>query len=163
MKVLKNNYNEFNSTDKDIKQVNIYPRKLICESCGSELEYEELDMRMGTYGCMYVDCPLCGYDNMLDDNEKNITLTTDNIEFPIHFWHTSKETCGVDCCDNNGVKKYIYKAINYFRENKDEYNYTCETGNLYIHVHRLSNDGFYEVIVSNDFYTTEIPFEAKDY
>lgn len=165
MKVLKDNYNEKEYIGTPI-QNEPYPRKLICEKCRSELQYEETDMRMGAWGCMYVDCPLCGYDNMLDGNEHNITLTVDNIEFPIHFHRTSTETGAVDCCDSETIKKYLYKAIDYFRKNKDEDSLDWGghiTGNLYINVHRYSGDEDYEVTISNDFYSVNIPFEPQDY
>ena len=69
-----------------------YPRKFVCEHCKSELEYDREDLRMGEYGCMFLDCPLCNRDNMIDDHEDNITLTMDNIKFPVHFHHVSKAT-----------------------------------------------------------------------
>ena len=163
MKVLKNNYN-ITETTTPTMQYEPYPRKLNCENCGSELEYEKSDLRMGEYGCMYIDCPLCGCDNMLEDNEESITLTVDNIEFPIHFHHVSKETGAVDCCNTEMVREYIGKAVDYFRTNKEECNWGgWVTGNFYIHVRRYSGDENYEVTISNDFYHMDIPFDKKDY
>lgn len=165
MKVLKDNYNMTEAIDTTM-QIEPYPRKITCEKCRSELEYEKSDMNMGEYGLMYVDCPLCGYRNFLDNNENSITLTVDNIEFPVHFHHTSIETGAVDCCDNETIKKYLYKAIDYFRKNKDNESLDYGghiTGNLYINVHRYSGDEDYEVTISNDFYSTNIPFEHQDY
>ena len=162
MKVLKDNYEK--DVKKEIKQIEPYPRKLVCENCNSELEYEKSDLRMGVLGCMFVDCPLCGYDNMIEDNEESIKLTVDNVEFPVHFFHTSKENGAVDCCTNEEIKKNIRKAITYFRKNKEEYDWGGHLyGNLYIHVHRWSGDEMYEITVSNDFYTTDILFEPEDY
>lgn len=159
MKVLKNNFNK----DLEINDMP-YPRKLVCNMCGSELEYEESDMRMGVYGCMHIDCPLCGEDNLLEDNDNNIELTKDNIEFPIHFHHTSKETGAVDVCNNEMVKEYVRKAIDYFRRNKSEDSYGGHiTGNFYINVERNDADEEYTVTVSNNFYDTYIPFEKEDY
>ncbi len=68
MKVLKDNYQKAN------EKIKPYPRSLVCEKCGSELEYEESDTRIGTYGCVYVDCPCCGYDNLIEGHENEITL-----------------------------------------------------------------------------------------
>lgn len=162
MKVLKNNFD--NTINKEIKQIKPYPRKLICEHCGSELEYEKSDLRMGVLGCMFVDCPLCGYDNMLEDNEESIELTIDNVEFPVHFFHTCKENGAVDCCNNEKIKETIYKAITYLRENKEECYWGGHlTGNLFIGVYKWSGDKTYEVVVSNNFYSTYIPFEPQDY
>lgn len=162
MRVLKNNYNEKN---EHIAKViaNPYPRKHICDRCSSELEYERSDLHMGFLGCMHLTCPLCGNENMVEENEGTVTLTKDNIEFPTHFWHTSVETGAKDCCNNNEVKNCIDKAIKYFRENKEEYSYCTSYGNLYVKVHRYEGDENYDVVVSNDFYETYIPFEKEDY
>ena len=163
MKVLKDNYGTTDNTKRVIKKP--YPRKMICEMCRSELEYEESDLRMGEFGCMHIDCPLCGYDNMLEDNENSITLTVDNIEFPIHFHHTSVETGAVDTCNNKTIKEYLHKIIKFFRENKEEVSWGGHiTGNLYMHVYRIAgDDNIYEVFISNDFYDMSIPFEPVDY
>lgn len=155
MKILKNNYNTVFAEDIE--------KELICEMCESQLEYEESDITIGEYGCAVVTCPLCGYNNYLDDGERDMTLTANNVEYPTHFHHVSKETGAVDCCNNKEIKKYINKAIEYFRNNKDErYWFTC-TGNLYIEVSRWEGDESYWVVVSNDYYDTYIPFEAADY
>ena len=61
MKVLKDNYTK--ATVEEVKKVEPYPRRLVCEECRSELEYVESDLRMGALGCMYLDCRiqmLCG-------------------------------------------------------------------------------------------------------
>ena len=159
LKILKNNYSELATTICSC----VYPRKLECVMCGSELEYEEDDMYMGVLGCMHVKCPLCGYENLLDDNENNIVLTKDNIQYPEHFFHTSEENGAVDCFNNEELKKYINRAIEYFRRNKNEFAWTGGSGNTTIHVYRYSGDEEYYVVASNDFYSTYIPFEEEDY
>ena len=101
---------------------------------------------------------------MLEDNEHSITLTADNIEFPDHFYHTSIENGAIDVCNTENIRKYIHEAIDYFRINKNEYDYGCIlTGNLYLHVQRYVDDKEYVVTISNNFYETEIPFETEDY
>ena len=155
MKVLKNNYNTVFADDTE--------KELICEVCTSQLEYDDSDIVIGQYGCAFVKCPLCGYENYLDDCKHEITLTKNNVEFPTHFAHTSEETGAVNCFTNNEIKAYINKAIEYFRNNKDaDHWFTC-TGNLYISVTRWEGDENYWVVVSNDHYDTYIPFEAADY
>ena len=164
MKVLKNNFNVNNFNDTNTKSyVESYPRKIICDQCGSELEYDVSDMEMGVLGCMHIKCPLCNEHNMLDDNENNIILTTDNVEFPTHFFHTSKETGAVDICNNNEVKKWINNAIAYFRKNKNEFAWHCSSGNLLVLVFRYDGDKEYNVYVTNNYYETHIPFESEDY
>lgn len=158
MKVLKNNY----ENEKYVEQVS-YPREMVCEHCGSELEYEESDIKIGAFGCAYVTCPLCNHQTFVDDTEKELTLTKDNVEFPTHFWHTSKETGAVDYCNNEEVKRCIHKAIDYFRKNKNEFYWFAATGNLNIDVTKYSGGESYEVIVTKDYYETSIPFEEEDY
>ena len=160
MKVLKNNFNTNVNIETCAKP---YPRQIDCEKCGSELEYDVSDMEMGALGLMHVECPLCGYHNMLDGNEHNIVLTKDNVEFPIHFFHTSEETGAVDICNNNQVKEWINKAIAYFRNNKDEFAWFCMSGNLCVVVFRYDGEEEYNVLVSNNYFETYIPFEKSDY
>lgn len=155
MKILKNTKNKS-------EDINSYPRKLICENCKSELEYDESDLRMGEYGYMFIDCPVCGEGSMLENNEHSIILTVDNIEFPIHFHHTNNENA-VDACNTEEIRNGLKRAINYFRNNKDEYVWYSWFGNLFILVHKWSGDEEYEVVVSNDFYSMAIPFEDEDY
>ena len=163
MKVLKNNYNYNKNESNIISTPKPYPRIHICEKCKSELEYDKSDLRMGFLGCMHLDCPICGESNMLDENEFSITLTPNNVEFPTHFWHTSKETGAVDCCNNERIKKYVLDGIQYFRNNKDEFAWYAETGNLHIVIYRFTEDEVYNIVVSKDHYSTEIPFETEDY
>lgn len=161
MKVLKDNFNEQKSIGTPI--VKPYPRTIICDECESELQYDKSDMWMGYVGCMHLTCPLCGCEIMLDDNEENITLTVDNIEFPTHFWHATTEKGAVECCDNKHIKEYVRAAIEYLRKNKDEFAYETGSGNLTVHVYRYENDEDYHIVVADNYYSTEIPFEPEDY
>lgn len=159
MKVLVNNYNK----ESHINDTNTYPRKIVCDSCGSELEYNKGDIRIGVLGCAFLDCPLCNRDIMIEENENSIDLTSDNVEFPTHFFYTSKDDGAIDCCNNDEVKKAIKKAINYFRENKEEFYWFTEHGNLHVDVTRWDGEESYCVHVANNYYTTYIPFESVDY
>lgn len=158
MKVLKNNFKK-EYEDKITKQ---YPRKVICEECESELEYEKSDITIGWLGAAYIKCPCCGYDMMLCD-EEGATLTSDNIEFPTHFHHACKENGAKDCLNNKEIKRYIRDAINYFRENKDEFSWFSGSGNLIVHVYRFDGDESYQVYVSHNYYEADITFEEEDY
>lgn len=161
MKVLKNNYNEAKTIGVPI--VEPYPRTVICDECNSELEYEKSDMHMGYLGCYHLTCPLCGYEIMLDDNEENIKLTVDNIEFPTHFHYTTTEKGAVDCLNNKEIKDSIRRAIGHFRENKDDFSYETGSGNLTVHIYRYEDDGEYHIVVAGNYYSVEIPFESIDY
>lgn len=160
MKVLKDNYSEYEHNDAID---NKYPKKLVCEDCDSELEYDEHDIYNGEYGCAFVHCPLCGCENYLNDEEHDINLNMKNVEFPTHYAHISKETGAVDCCNNETIKEYIREAVNYFRKNKDEDSWYCFTGNLAVVVFKYEGDANYWVIVSDNYYDTYISFESEDY
>ena len=162
MKVLVDNYKKNDYAEMN-RRIESYPRKMVCECCNSELEYEEVDIKIGAFGCAYIKCPLCNSTNFIDNSEKELTLTARNVEFPTHFWHTSVETGAVDCCNNEEVKRAIYKAISYFRENKDAESWITATGNLCVHVNRFEGDEDYDVLVTKDYYETHIPFEEADY
>lgn len=159
MKILKNNYK---TETKKEAEVNPFPRKLKCEKCGSELEYEKSDISFEAYGCGYVKCPLCEYNNELYGEDENLILTVDNIEFPVHFHHTSLNTGAVDI-SNEKIKKYIEEGINYFRKNKNEFSWLVETGTMHLAMWRMDGDESYEVVVSKDYYSSFIPFEDVDY
>lgn len=159
MRVLVNNYN--NKPIEPIENTS-YPRKVVCDRCGSELEYEKEDTRIGYLGVTHLDCPLCGEEIMLEGNEQDITLTADNVKFPEYFWHTSKEY-GAKEVDEHRIKKYIRQGIEYLRENKDDFSWYTQTGDSHIAIYKFEGDESYEIIVAKDFYSTEIPFEKEDY
>ena len=157
MKVLKNNYDKkYNNKEYS------YPKKIICEECGSELEYEYDDVVIGELGASYVKCPLCGNSNMADDG---IDLNIDNICFPNHFFHFCKEEGAVDVCNNEKVKEFIKECIEEFRYEKDEDFYVASkaTGNLLVIVFRYDGEQEYHVIVTNNYYDTYLKFEPNDY
>lgn len=160
MRIIKNNLDKENIINKVVPS---YPRKHICDNCLSELEYDEDDLYMGFGGCMHIKCPICECENMIEDNEQNIVLTKDNILFPVHFYHFSKEVGSVDNCNIDTVRNNVKRAIEYFRLNKDEFAWVSMCGNLLVVVFRYSMDNEYSVFVSNDFYDVDIDFETEDY
>ena len=162
MKVLVDNYKKNDYIEMN-RRIESYPRKMVCECCNSELEYEESDIKIGAFGCAYIACPLCGSTNFIDNSEKELTLNRYNVEFPTHFWHTSVENGAVENCNNKEVKDAINRAIDYFRKNKDAENWFTACGNLHVNVTRFEGDENYDVVVTKDYYETYIPFEEADY
>lgn len=157
MKVLVNNYK-----GEPVKEVECsYPKKVKCDECGSELEYEKSDVEFKSYGCPCITCPLCGEDTFLED-EDELTLTKDNISFPIHFYHTSKETGAVEI-SNEEIKRRIQEAINTLRERKDICDWLIGSGDTYVMVTKCVEDEAYNVFVAKDFYETMVSFEEEDY
>lgn len=159
IKILIDRYN----TAKPTNNTDDYPRFTVCDYCNSELEYEQSDITIGVYGAAQIRCPLCGRNNILDDNENEITLTKDNVKFPTHFHYSSVETGAIDTCNNEYVKECIQRAIKYFRINKEEFAFYTGSGNTVVCVFRFEGDEEYVVIVSDSHYETFIPFESEDY
>ena len=150
MRVLKNN----------LQKESDYPKTTICEYCGSELEYEKSDVEEGIFGCIYVKCPVCGKDTMTDEF---ITLTADNIKFPVHFNHMSKESGAKDICNEETIKEWTKEGVNYLRIHIDQFGWYRASGNLIVFVFRYDGDEEYEVMISNDYYEVTIPFQKEDY
>ena len=93
-----------------------------------------------------------------------IKITPENIKFPTHFHHISAETGAKDVCNNDFIRGELREAINFFKKNPDECNLgVWVTGNLFLFVEKSEDEKLYEVTISNDFYTTILPFEAEDY
>lgn len=156
MKVIENNYK--NKT-KPVKNI---PESIIayCNNCESKLEVTEEDTHIGWLGARFVTCPCCGEESMLDEM-KGITLTVDNIEFPVHFLRTNKNT-GAKEIEDWKIVDNIKKAITYFRNNKNEWCWYTSHGDLFLVVFRNEEDDEYFVLVTKDFYDTYIPFADED-
>ena len=155
MKIIKN---KFEDVQENIKKELI----IECDRCGSELEITEEDTYIGAYGAAYVMCPCCNEETMVEELD-GITLTKDNIEYPLHFVRTNKDMRCVKDVSPEEIKKEIKRGIEYFRENKDEWVHYISYGDVFITVFRFDGDEEYQVVVTKDYYDTYIPFEHQDY
>lgn len=165
MKISKNNKVKLKIKEEiredKAEETKSYPKTHICEQCRRELEYTKSDLSIGEFGAAFIRCPYCNSDTCVDDD--SLTLTMNNVEFPKHFHHTSKENGAVDVCNNAEIKLHIKNAIEYFRKNKDAFVWHSECGNLSLIVFRYDGDENYDVVLSNNYYSTYIPFESEDY
>ena len=159
IKVLKDNSKNIEVKEENIKT---FPLKIKCSECDSELEITEKDTHIGWLGAKYITCPCCREESMVDELE-GITLTKDNLEFPVHFNRTAKGLRNVVDVDSDEIIKEIKNAITYFRENKDEFYWYTRYGDLFLIVFRYSGDEEYFIMATKDFYETHIPFEKEDY
>ena len=158
IKVLKDN-----SKNIEVKEENaMFPLKIKCSECDSELEITENDTHIGWLGARFITCPYCGEESMVDELD-GITLTKDNLEFPVHFNRTAKGLMHVVEINPDEIIKDIQRGIAYFREHKDEYYWCTSHGDLFLSVYRHSGDEEYFVMITKDFYETYIPFEKEDY
>lgn len=155
MQIIKNNLED------TIEKLYLFPKECVCDNCGSVLEYELEDVDMGRYGCNYIVCPVCGEKNDLD--EDFIKLNMDNIEFPQHFHHTCIEEGTKDVCNTEHIRDVIKEGIEFLRANPDEWSWFYETGNLHLSIWALDDEKDYSIIVTNNFYSTFIPYNDLDY
>lgn len=158
MRVIENRYNKKQSSrsSDDVKKL-----KIICDKCDSVLEVIPEDSHIGWLGARFVTCPCCGKETMVEQLD-GITLTKDNIEFPKHFLRSNKNM-GCKEMSIESILDEIRCAIEFFRENKDEFAIELGTGDAGIHVYRYTEDEEYRVVVTRDWYETCIPFATEDY
>lgn len=135
-----------------------YPMIMACDSCNSEFEIDYADTYIGALGCRYVKCPCCGYENILGDG---ITLTTENLSFPNHYFSFKN---AVKLSDND-VDRFVKECIKALRSSKDKGFYAAQTGigDTHIFVFRYDDDEEYAVYVGKNGYETNVPFEDEDY
>lgn len=129
--------------------------KITCPYCNSVLGVQQKDIVEGYLGILEIECPCCG--EMIDYGEKEITM--DNIEFPKHFYYFGNTPSKVTEKD---IKEFIHKAINYFREHKDNYGYYSSMGRHLIVVKRWPGDKCYAIYVAENYWSSEIPFADED-
>lgn len=146
----------------------LFPIKATCEHCGSIIELEsENDFHEGYLGMMYFKCPCCKKEACVDHPDLDKKVTIDNLNFPDNFWHfDSTDGDGVHVQDKE-VTDYIKEAILRLRKNRfdDDYGDTfyTGTGDTFVYVKRYPGDEEYMVVVAQNYYQTEIPFELEDY
>ncbi len=157
IKVIQNNFNKTESIKE--KQTTIHT---FCDECNSELELTPEDTHIGWLGAAFVTCPCCGEETMVEELE-GITLTKDNIVFPVHFQRCNKDKKSVKEIYNDKITSEIRKGIEWFRCNKDEYYWYTSYGDLFVIIFRYTDDEEYFVVVTKDFYNACVPFEKGDY
>lgn len=155
MKVIKNNTN-----NKLVETPKVL--KIQCEHCRSELEITEDDAYVGWLGSKYITCPCCGEESLVIELDC-VTLTIDNIEFPTHFHRTSSVSGKAKEVNADSIKKEIRRGIEYLRQNKDQFEWYVNYGDLFLTIQKYPGDAEYWIIVTKDFYDTYIPFAYEDY
>lgn len=149
MKVIKNNI----ANEKETK----FPMKAICEYCGSEIELEENDVEVGEFGLYFFTCPCCGG---LSDADDGIDLTSENLDFPKHYYDFSD---GKNI-PNEEINRYVKECINSLRNSTDEnFYHTCTGGgDTIVHVRRYDDDENFVINVCKNYYEVEIPYTEED-
>ena len=152
MKVLKNSSN--------VKVIH-YPIRHECECCASTLLVDEDDVKEGYLGMAYVVCPVCQKKTYLEIETLDKKVTIDNLKFPDNFYYTGGE--GSKELSIDEIRRYIKDAINFFRNNPDNFCYMTGSGDTAIFVLNYSGDENYEITLCKGYYSTEIEYEDGDY
>ena len=53
---------------KNEVEISEYPKRIICDHCGAELEYNEEDEHNGLWGMKCVTCPVCGEEIFVSEH-----------------------------------------------------------------------------------------------
>jgi hypothetical protein len=139
---------------KENEQVvpSIFPFRTECEYCNTELELDESDAHIGSYGLYDYVCPCCKMKNELDDG---INLNKDNLQFPIHYYSFKD---GKNISDEE-IDKWVKQGIKYLEEHTDEYSWSVGTGDSKVFVQKFDEDNEYSITVCKGYYEVEIPIK----
>jgi hypothetical protein len=130
----------------------IFPIRTKCKYCNTELEVEESDAHIGSYGLYDYICPCCKTKNELDDG---IDLNKDNLQFPIHYYSFKN---GKEVQDEE-IDKWVKKGIKYLEEHTNEDLWHTGTGDSKVFVQKFDGDNEYSITVCKGYYEVEIPIE----
>jgi hypothetical protein len=162
IKIIENNYKkEIPEQNNENIDENL-PIQITCGRCNSKLEITKEDTHIGWLGSRFITCPCCGQETMIEELD-GIALTVDNLEFPVHFSRTNKDERNVKEINAEEIVKNIRSGIKYFREFKDQYIWYTRYGDLFLIIFKYSSDEEYRIMVTKDFYETELPFKEVDY
>ena len=138
---------------KETKSVpSIFPIRTKCEYCNTELEVEESDTHIGSYGLYDYICPCCDIKNELDEG---INLNKDNLQFPIHYYSFEN---GKEVQDEE-INKWVKKGIKHLEEHTNEDLWHTGTGNTKVFVQKFEEDNKYSITICKGYYEVEIPIE----
>lgn len=138
-----------------------YPIIHKCECCGSELSVGKEDIKEGYLGMAYVDCPACHQRSYLEIEELDRFVSVDDLKFPNHFYQFSGKDAKELTSDE--IKEYIKRAIEFFRDNPDNFCYVGGTGDTEIMVLNYPGDAQYVITVCKGYYQTELDYVDDDY
>lgn len=129
--------------------------KIVTCKCGAEIEYFPHDKHDGAFGCMYLTCPECANEVLLD-KEDPIKLTIDNVEWPKHFDLPDGSEMNFD---DATIQKWVRMCLSQL--SSDIYKVrdvvSMGSGNTRIWAEKWEEE--YAVYVTKSFSTTSIPRE----
>lgn len=133
--------------EKKVEENKVY--REACDKCGTTLEFEKNDARIGECGCHYVTCPRC-HNDVYSDELEPIKLDENNIQFPTHFWKFGN---GVNIEDEK-VQQWVREGLSKIKANKDMPFWIAASGNTQVII--LNYEDEYNIIVAKNYYDCDI-------
>ena len=121
-----------------------------CEDCDTKIQYEEEDIKYGEFGIPYLKCPVCN-KNINLDNEEDLKLNFNNIEYPTHFYHFDGKK-GVEI-DNKQINIWIKELLNRIKKENKNYDFMC-SGNTMVFI--IKDKSGYNMFVCPNYYEGHI-------
>ena len=128
------------------------PERIICDSCGSELEYLTDDIACGTHFC-YVTCPVCGKDILLDDKkgEHHIPVYPAEGDKDFYFFADGADVANDEINDRINAMCKEFAALEKGSEERNTFVHVYATGNTFIFAVAIDDGECLEIYVSKDY------------
>lgn len=121
-----------------------YPKRIVCDHCGAELEYDKDDEFVGIWGMKCITCPECNEDCLVSDHR------VEPPNWKVTFDHTNSDSAVV--IDDEEIQEYIDKC--YARLTSDDWtpgdHYLTGSGDTMIF--GVKYDDEIRVFVTRDYY-----------
>lgn len=120
-----------------------FPKRIRCEKCNAELEYDRADMFIGEYGLGYITCPCCN---------EIIPITQERIKpiiFPDTFAHTDKSNA--KDIDDKTIADYVEEIGQKLLGYAPGESAMCATGNCFVFGYKTEDD--INIVVTKDYYS----------
>ena len=121
-----------------------YPKRIVCEHCGAELEYDKDDEFVGLWGMKCITCPECNEDCFVSDHR------VEPPNWKVTFDHTNSDSAVA--IDDEEIQEYIDKC--YAKLTSDEWkpgdHYLTGSGDMMIFGVKYEDE--IRVFVTKDYY-----------
>lgn len=121
-----------------------YPKRIVCDHCGAELEYDKDDEFVGLWGMKCITCPECNEDCFVSDHR------VEPPNWKTTFDHTNSDSAVA--IDDEEIQEYIDKC--YAKLTSDEWklgdHYLTGSGDTMIFGVKYEDE--IRVFVTRDYY-----------
>lgn len=129
---------------KDTIEKSEYPKRIVCDHCGAELEYDADDEFVGRWGMKSITCPEC---------EEEIFVSEHRVEPPC--WRASFDhinTKNATYVEDSRIQDFIDECYKYLMSDKVSSGNFYMTGSGDILVFGVRTEDTIEVYVTRDYY-----------